>query len=548
MAEEQPLGGTLSADDLAGFDLSVFVLSGDGGDMRWLSPPPVEGDWERALAAAPVPLDRDRINRQRWIEMAADGDRARFLLTLPAPDAGLRWFEETLICEGAGRTRRFRGLIQPCQRAVAPVPSPDGGGRERQDRRRLARALESAPAGIERAFLMAGIDNLRDVQRALGPDAVDDLIVAVERTLTAALPPSAEMGRVAPSRFGIALQEMDGRALSALATALMQTVGAGTIETCEGPVATTISIGAAIAEAGAPLPEDIFAQALAAYDRGRVGRVEHFEAAPCRPTPATAAHVHGAAARLVMDALAEDRVTLAFQPVVGAASPHLPAFHECLVRIRDRSGTVLRAAEFMPAIEQLGLVRQIDRAVLRRALSVLAEVPDIRLSVNISAQSLMDAEWLAILEEAIQDHGPIAERLIVELTEGTAIADVSRARSFTEAVQRSGAALALDDFGAGHTSFGHFRDFRFDCVKIDGAFVRGLTRSPDNQALIKALIAMAQHFEMFTVAEFVETAEEAALLAELGVDCLQGYYFGAPEIAPAWLPDAGTEDLRYAAG
>ncbi|MEP5090028.1 MAG: EAL domain-containing protein, partial [Paracoccaceae bacterium] len=94
------------------------------------------------------------------------------------------------------------------------------------------------------------------------------------------------------------------------------------------------------------------------------------------------------------------------------------------------------------------------------------------------------------------------------------------------------------DFGAGYTAFRHFRDFYFDIVKIDGQFIRGLADSPDNQVLVGALVAIAEQFDMLAVAEHVETAQEAEILSEIGIDCMQGYLFGAPSVRPPWKIDS----------
>lgn len=105
--------------------------------------------------------------------------------------------------------------------------------------------------------------------------------------------------------------------------------------------------------------------------------------------------------------------------------------------------------------------------------------------------------------------------------------------------------FALDDFGAGLTSFRYLRDFYFDIIKIDGSFIRGIHKNPDNQVLAKVMVSIAQHFEMLTVAEFVETEAEANFLAKTGIDCLQGYYFGVPTVRPRWLRDSA--DARQSA-
>ena len=106
---------------------------------------------------------------------------------------------------------------------------------------------------------------------------------------------------------------------------------------------------------------------------------------------------------------------------------------------------------------------------------------------------------------------------------------------FMADLQHRGVAFALDDFGAGYTAFRYLRDFYFDILKIDGQFIRDIHKNTDNQVLTQALISIGRHFEMFTVAEFVETAEEAEFLTQIGIDCMQGYYFGVPTTRPSWV-------------
>lgn len=103
-------------------------------------------------------------------------------------------------------------------------------------------------------------------------------------------------------------------------------------------------------------------------------------------------------------------------------------------------------------------------------------------------------------------------------------------------LQKLGISFALDDFGAGYTALRYLKEFQFDILKIDGQFIRGIATDTDNQVLTRAIIAIAQQFDMFTVAEFVESAPDAHMLGQLGVDFLQGYYFGAPTVEPPWHP------------
>ena len=109
---------------------------------------------------------------------------------------------------------------------------------------------------------------------------------------------------------------------------------------------------------------------------------------------------------------------------------------------------------------------------------------------------------------------------------------------FMKDLQKQGISFALDDFGAGLTSFKYLRQFLFDYIKIDGQFIRGIADSPDNQCMTQALLAIAQQFDMYAVAESVESARDAAVLAAMGMDCMQGYYFGAPTVTPPWKTPA----------
>jgi EAL domain-containing protein (putative c-di-GMP-specific phosphodiesterase class I) len=244
---------------------------------------------------------------------------------------------------------------------------------------------------------------------------------------------------------------------------------------------------------------------------------------------------------MVADAVRHKNTRLAFQPVIAARRRNQPAFYEAFIRILDDTGRIIPAGQFMPVIEETELGRDIDCIALEMGLRTLRETPGIRLSVNMSARSIGYSRWNRALERGLRRDATVADRLILEITEGSAMAMPEIVMDFMDGLKGRGIAFALDDFGAGQTAFRHFRDFFFDLVKIDGKFVRGVHESPDNQALTRALVAIAQSFDMFTVAENVETEAEAAWLTDLGVDCLQGYLFGAPALRPPWEGDAASD-------
>ncbi len=237
---------------------------------------------------------------------------------------------------------------------------------------------------------------------------------------------------------------------------------------------------------------------------------------------------------MVREALDQRRCILAYQPVVQARMPKRAAFYEGLIRLIDHSGRIIPAVDFMDAVETNELGRRIDCLALEMGLKTLTEEPSIRLSINMSARSIGYPEWLATLERELRGKSEIGARLILEITESSAMIMPDLVSVFMEDMQERGICFALDDFGAGYTAFRYLKDFYFDIVKIDGTFIRDIARNPDNQILVQALVSIARHFDMFTVAESVETEEEARLLVDMGLDCLQGYYFGAPSTQEPW--------------
>mgnify|MGYP005852282331 FL=1 len=250
-----------------------------------------------------------------------------------------------------------------------------------------------------------------------------------------------------------------------------------------------------------------------------------------------------AALGLVRDALRRRDVLLAFQPVVQSQDPTRVAFHEGLIRVLDPAGRVIPARQFIAAAETTEAGRILDSLALELGLDVLERVPDLRISVNMSARSIAYPRWTEALHRALDRDPSLAERLILEITEASAMIMPDITAHFMKRLQARGISFALDDFGAGFTSFRYLRDFTFDAVKIDGQFTRNIHADADNQCLARALTSIAEHFDMFTIAEAVETPEDAAFLTGLGFDCLQGYLYGAPTTRPPWQRQlAGTGD------
>jgi EAL domain-containing protein (putative c-di-GMP-specific phosphodiesterase class I) len=234
--------------------------------------------------------------------------------------------------------------------------------------------------------------------------------------------------------------------------------------------------------------------------------------------------------RRLRHALDEDLFELHFQPILRLHDDAV-CHHEALVRLADRPGGPLIApAGFLPAAERLGLIRELDRMVLAKVASLLGSGRhlDGAIAVNLSAVSVADGGMPATLERTLSAHGADASRLIVEITETSAITDMDRARTFCARAQALGCSVSLDDFGSGWGSFRYLKHLPFSYLKIDGEFIRGLVASRTDQLVVRALVGVVRGMGRRTVAEFVGDRPTLELLRTLGVDYAQGFQVGEP--------------------
>ncbi len=235
----------------------------------------------------------------------------------------------------------------------------------------------------------------------------------------------------------------------------------------------------------------------------------------------------------IIAALNGRRIFLVYEPVVAIGSRQ-PAFYECLMRVKRADGSLLAVNEVVPLAERLGLIRMLDHRVLELALAELVAAPDLKASVNVSAASTVDPDWWGALGAMLRAHPGLGERLTVEITETAAIQDIDETRGFVARVKDRGCRIAIDDFGAGYTSFRNLRKLGVDLVKIDGAFVQNLNRSDDDRAFVQTLIDLARRLGLETVAEWVQDEAAAAVLAEWGCDYLQGALVGLASPNRPW--------------
>lgn len=245
----------------------------------------------------------------------------------------------------------------------------------------------------------------------------------------------------------------------------------------------------------------------------------------------------GGTLEMVKAAISHKEVMLAYQPIVQAAAPHRVAFYEGLIRVLDETGRVIPAQDFMTSVADTEAGRDLDCLALELGLRTLNKNPGLRLSVNMSARSIGYRRWMRTLQNGIKRRADTAERLILEVSEPSAMQVPELVMDFMDELQTKGIAFALDDYASELTSFRYFKDFFFDILKIDGQFTRNISEDRENQILAGAMAQIAQEFDIFTVATRVENKADAAMLGQLGFHCLQGFLFGAPTVNPPWQKD-----------
>jgi diguanylate cyclase (GGDEF)-like protein len=394
------------------------------------------------------------------------------------------------------------------------------------------------------AFMLIGIDHLARVNDAFGFDVADAVIAEVAHRIRARLRGGDVLGRFSGNKFGLILKNCTVDDTNTAAERFLAGIRNEVVPTKSGPVSVTASIGAVSLPRYARNADEAINRAQETLDSAKRRRAGSFGL--WRPNVERDAQrrVNIRVTDEIVTALNDRRIVAAFEPVVEARSRQ-PAFYECLVRMEQGDGQVLLAPDIVPVAERLGLIRMVDHRVLELVVDELVASPDVHLSLNISPETTMDPDWSASIESLMRTHPGAAERLIVEITETVAIQDIDDIRGFVTRLKNFGSRIAIDDFGAGYTSFRNLRKLGVDIVKIDGAFVQNIARSADDRAFVQTLIDLARRLGIKTVAEWVQDEEAAVMLREWGCDYIQGRLIGLASPQRPWakpaeaLPAAG---------
>ena len=379
------------------------------------------------------------------------------------------------------------------------------------------------------------LDNLQLVNDTFGRKAGDEVIMRFARMLEEDLPKSAVVSRLTGDDFCILLTHADDDVAMDHAKAIRKKGEA--LRYLEGTKSLQVTISIGITRFSNDSGDE--GQALtsarmaceSAKDHGR-DRIEVYDRAN---TSIVKRHDDMHLAASIQQALDGDKFELLAQPITALnAADGRPRF-EILLRMPDSEGSLVPTSAFFSAAERYQMMPQIDRWVVSATLASLREHAEsvaahsALFSINLSGQSLGDDDILAFIEDEIRESGVRVESIGFEVTESAAVTNLAKAQNFIDALHDRGCHIALDDFGAGLSSFAYLKNFRVDTLKIDGSFIRDITDNRISESMVAAITQVAKVMELDTVAEYVEHDKTRDLIKELGVDFAQGHAIGKPK-------------------
>ena len=409
-------------------------------------------------------------------------------------------------------------------------------------RARLDRYVSfSARYGGQGAVMIIDIDDLKEVNDRLGHQPGDNLIRHVAAILRERVRTTDIVARLSGDEFAVLMPQTDTAGALQLGEDLRAEVAEG-FPADSGLGMATISVGITMfggkgdtGSEGVLVAADQAMYRAKEEGRNRIAlfhRPEDGKRVPQRSQTTSAR---------IRDALTQNRLSLATQPIRSLASGGIERY-ELLLRMTGDNGELLPAASFIEVAERSGMVQELDRWVVARALELLAEREHagepVSLHVNLSGASLTDISVLEFIERRLDEGDADPSRCTFEITKTAQVDDYEIAAGFADRLTEFGCEVAIDDYGAGFSPFHYLKQIPFDVIKIDGAFIRDMPRNDADQLTVKAIVEIARGLGKTTIAEFVQDDETTRMLRDYGVDMAQGFHLGRPvDSAKGLLPE-----------
>jgi len=404
------------------------------------------------------------------------------------------------------------------------------------DRRRFRAELDqyvsfSARYGGQGAVMIIDIDGLKGVNDAHGHHAGDNLIRLIAAIMRERVRTTDLVARLSGDEFAVLMPQTDTAGALQLGEDLRAQVAESAVPV-PGAESATISVGITMfgSEGDVSAEAVLLAADQAMYQAKSDGRDQIALFQDPREPRRRLQRRQTTTAR-IRDALTHDRLSLHTQPIRSLASGGIERY-ELLLRMTGENGELLPAASFIEAAERSGMVQELDRWVVVRALELLAsrerEGSPVSLHVNLSGASVADLSVLEFIERRLDEGEADPSRCTFEITETARVHDYEAAGGFADRLTEFGCQVAIDDYGAGFGPFHYLKQIPFDLIKIDGSFVRDMPNSDADQLTVQAIVQIARGLGKTTIAEFVQDDVTAQMLREYGVDMAQGYHLGRP--------------------
>jgi diguanylate cyclase (GGDEF)-like protein/PAS domain S-box-containing protein len=394
-------------------------------------------------------------------------------------------------------------------------------------KRELARAGRYAEHS---AVLSIDVDNFKGVNDSAGHAAGDAVLTHVARVLDRHSRASDVVARLGGDEFALLLSAVGAPEARSAAENLLTEIRSSPAAYGGKPFRVTASIGVATFESDDATAGEVLVNAdLAMYAAKTSGRDRVVVYTPSEARRARAMAKLTWSQR-IQDALQHDRFVLYLQPILELSSGEIK-HGELLLRMQGDRGKLIAPGAFLPAAERFGLIHAVDRWVVQRAIHLMSDtigtVPQV--GINLSGESIVgDPHLLDMIEQELERSSVDPSKLIFEVTETAAIANMPEATQFARGLTSLGCSLALDDFGTGFGSFYYLKHLPVSYVKLDGEFIQNLPRSEVDEHMVKAIVGVSQALGIKTVAESVADEETIGLLRKHRVDYAQGYFVGKP--------------------
>jgi len=385
----------------------------------------------------------------------------------------------------------------------------------------------------EGALLFFDLDQFKYVNDTSGHQAGDVMLKLVASALRRIVRERDLLARLGGDEFALVIPETDAAGATRMASRILDSLSRIELPTHTHVHRISASIGIVLFPAHGNQVEDLMAHAdLAMYQAKEIGRGRWYLFSwDEQKRKQLNEEVYWK--RQVELALQEERFSLDFQPIMEIGTRRI-SHYEVLIRMREQDKGIALPDNFIPVAERTGLIHHITHLVLTRSIEVLASRPhaDFTLSINLSGKVVDEQEFLPLLRRLLEQSGIDPRRLLFEITETAALADIPAAAQLMSSVRALGCKTALDDFGTGFSSFFYLRELSLDMIKIDGSFIRNLPRSREDRIFVRAIAEVARGLGKQTIAEFVEDEETLKMLRELQVDYAQGHHIGRPAPLP----------------